>query len=55
MAQGSFSSKREAEKSASNSLVGFAYNIEADKAAVQAAVDTNYNNALLEGTVNRVV
>ena len=30
------------------------YNIEADKAAVQAAVDTNYSNALLEGTVNRV-
>mgnify|MGYP001528725376 CR=1 FL=1 len=49
MAQGSFSSKREAEKSASNSLAGFAYNITADK------VDTNYNNALLEGTVNRVV
>ena len=31
MAQGSFSSKREAEKSASNSLAGFAYNITADK------------------------
>lgn len=31
MAQGSFSSKREAEKSASNSLVEFAYNITADK------------------------
>ena len=36
------------------SPVRFVYNIEADKAAVQAAVDTNYNNALLEGTVNRV-
>lgn len=36
------------------SPVRFVYNIEADKAAVQAAVDTNYSNALLEGTVNRV-
>lgn len=45
---------KKAKKSATNSLVRFAYNIEADKAAVQAAVDTNYSNALLEGTVNRV-
>ena len=54
MAQGSFSSKREAEKSASNSLVGFAYNITADKVRYRRLL-TNYNNALLEGTVNRVV
>lgn len=45
---------KKAKRSTSNSLVRFAYNIEADKAAVQAAVDTRYSNALLEGTVNRI-
>ena len=43
-----------AKKSKNNSLVKFAYNIGMDKKAVQAAIDTRYSNALLEGTVNRI-
>jgi transposase len=45
---------QKAKESKNNSLVRFAYNIEADKQAVQAAIDTRYSNALLEGSVNRV-
>ena len=45
---------QKAKDSKNNSLVRFAYNIEADKQAVQAAIDTRYSNALLEGSVNRV-
>lgn len=36
------------------SIVKFAYNIELDKQAVKAAIQTNYSNALLEGAVNRI-
>lgn len=43
-----------AKKAGNKSLANFAYNIEADKEAVRAAMETRYSNALLEGAVNRV-
>ena len=45
---------KKAKISVNSSLVSFAYNVENDKAAVQAAIDYKYNNARLEGEVNRV-
>lgn len=45
---------KKAKKAGNYSLVRFAYNIEADKAAVQSAIETEYSNALMEGEVNRV-
>lgn len=43
-----------AKISANRHLVSFAYNLEADKVAIQAAIHSKYNNARLEGAVNRV-
>ena len=45
---------RRAKISANRHLVSFAYNVEADKVAIQAAIDSKYTNARLEGAVNRV-
>lgn len=45
---------RMAKISVNSHLVRFAYNMEEDKEAVQAAIDTQYSNARLEGAVNRV-
>lgn len=45
---------RMAKISMNSHLVSFAYNVEADKEAIQAAIDSKYTNARLEGAVNRV-
>lgn len=40
---------KKAKISVNSSLVSFAYNVENDKAAVQAAIDYKYNNARWKG------
>lgn len=45
---------KKAKKAKCKAIVKFAANIEDDKQAVKAASQTEYSNALLEGTVNRI-
>lgn len=45
---------KKAKKTKCNAIVHFASNIETDKEAVKAAIQTEYSNALLEGAVNRI-
>ena len=45
---------REAKATPNRALTNFAYGIEKDWEAVQAAIDIPFSNGLLEGTVNKI-